>query len=1564
MVVAETKSTHSQQQHTAESASLTSEKDTAFFSEQTSENAAFFQTDSLPAIQTKAAKNRPSSFFQPGLKRSLQLKCSSCEAEQESSNRPLLQSKPAFESEADGPIQAKFKLHRMPAFESEADPIQPKRLVQRQVETEAEPQEQSHAEADLHPKLADNATDPPEDNQDSTSILQSKLTIGKPGDRFEQEADAMADRVVSSPKTRSDLSTRLPAHTLQKTTLKTQRQGGFLQPKHLQRFVQLQAQGQGKLTASSDLSSRLQSSRGGGSALDQKTQGDMGAAFGADFSKIRIHTDSNAVQLNQDLGAKAFTHGSDIYFNAGQYNPGASTGKHLLAHELTHTLQQGATTQLKPDIQREENEDLAAELEEADREQQAAVDSLPAEQTRQQAEAEAVAAEQAAQEQTPEAEAPAPQDQGKKGGEKATRVAEPQPSKPDRVKPQVNEDEPKGEVGQALDQQSAEVCNNAAEKAQTLADHQQAHDEAGEKLQQTESAVVPPTAEGQSRSNAEQVDTLETATEPAINPQDARRERDQALAESVPNSVEAMNEFESEGKGQVVGNRVLAQTSAEVGEIQGTYSEIENAPPAPTPEQPETLPEIEVAPETPQLNLGEGAVPELAPEHTDASEFDQQSDELLEKEGITQDQLDMVDSGELAEANKDRKTLKQKVQEQPAEVQAFAKAKQQKVKTDMQQEEAKDKAAMQQKRQQELEGSRQKQQETKSALELKREAVTQKINKIYETAKQTVTTKLENLEKASLKRFDTEQARYSKLFEVEVKRDINAWKRKRYSGLFAGVKWLKDKIVGIDHFPEVKRAFSTARERYVQRIDQLIISINKDNQKVIQDCKKEITKARQKIKEFVDGLGPELKKAGQTAMQAMQTKLKEMDGFIDKKKKELQQKLCNKKDEAIKAIDKKIEQMKSEMGGLVGKLGKLLLNAMLKFFKWAIQKIGGNSDRLMGILNKGESVIKRIVKDPVAFFKNVVQAVGGGIKGFVARVKQYLIKGLLSWLTGAMGDAGLQLPETFDLKGIFSLMLQIFGLTWNSIRTKLAKRVGEKVVAAAEKGVDIIKRVITEGPIALWNIIKEKAGEIKTQVMEGIRNWAITQIVKKATVKLLTMLNPVGAIVQAIIAIYDVVMFFIENFDRIVTFVKSIFDSIGEIAMGQIGKAAGLIEKSLGMTIPIILSFLARFLGLSGIGKAIRNVMARVRKPVDKVIDKIVGFLAKRIKKLFGKEKTGKGEVTGKYTPQEKAKGIKAISQEEKSLAKNDKISKEKAHQVANRVKEKHAKVFKNITVIDGKDSWDYQYIMRQGGKVDTPVEKEESELPELKIGDFYLSFKGQALEIISFSGDKFIAKEKGGDEIKFKTEVFRQLIQKGKYKKITESELSGLLPAKRYLPAGWKGSEGSKSIRYNFYERHGWTAKSASKKISEVPGIIAKVNLLRSKYALAANSSLRGTIVTEWKQQVEIGKIEVPFNDNYEQQITSYNPSAIEYQVDHEPDLSKAWNSSGNNNNDSHRKPQVIDDSNLQVVTAQFNRRKAKEKYDLFVKKNFESLMVNSPKGSKKINGEPFLDAPGGKPI
>ena len=1106
--------------------------------------------------------------------------------------------------------------------------------------------------------------------------VQAKLKIGQPNDPQEKEADLMGERVLDTSKAEPKIgkpsdaepgysNTNTPnvqkkcadCEKEEKVDKKEEEQETPIQEKtadiqtkpifesNADQNLQTKSENgtASSNTANSALTQQLSQNKGKGEPLPEETQGEMENTFGADFSGVKIHTGSAAEDMNQGLQAKAFTHGSDIYFNKGQYNPDSRDGKRLLGHELTHVVQQGKAGS---SVQKQEvsegnapTDDPAKELQQSEQEAQAAKDFSLLDLLKQKVEEKKKeGGKDKKGEKKKDKAAPKGKETPKKGGKGQGKAAKPAQKPPTKIEQSKELEQEVGEAGKEMLAQSEQVCQDAANQTQDLANNEQAHDSAGEKLKQTEDAVQEPAEEGQSRNNANQVEKVEQAPAPPSDPEGTKATMEQAINDSVPSSVKKMNEFKSQGKAQVIGTKVMEKTTKEVNAVQDSYKKVEESPQAAPPPQAETMPETEAAPETANMNLGKDAVPDVNEAQLDTTQYSEESDALMEKEGISEEQLEMVDKGPLAEAKENRKELKKKTEEEPAQIREMATEKQNQVEADMQAEEQQAKTAMKKERQAKLQATKEKQQKTKSDLEIKREQVTQHINQIYEKAKATVQQKLATLEDVALAQFDFGQKRFSQLFEDEVNRDIRAWKRKRYSGLLAGAKWLRDKFLGIDDFPEVKAAFDNARARYVTRIDSLILKITQSNQKTIEACKLILQEAKTQIKTYVNGLGPELKATGRTAMRDMRKKLAEMDQFIEKKKEELNEKLCKKKEEAIKAIDKKIEEMKASMSGLVSILGNLLLEALLKFFKWALEKIGSGGDQIMGIINKGKAVIKKIVGDPVQFFKNLGNAVSQGFKQFIKNIKKHLIKGLITWLTGAMGDVGITLPEKFDLKGILSIVLQIFGLTYSSIRAKLVKHVGEKVVSMAEKGFEIIKRVREEGPMALWNMLMEKIGEIKQKIMDGIRNWIVTQIVKKASIKLLSMLNPAGAIFQAIMAIYDVVMFFINNWDQIVSFVKSIFDSVGEIAFGRLGKAAAWIENALGKTIPIILNFLGRFLGLSGIGKAIKSIIEKVRKPVDKILDKVIGFIVKQIKKLFGK---GKGGKKKEEEEKENDKGVK-----------------------------------------------------------------------------------------------------------------------------------------------------------------------------------------------------------------------------------------------------------------------------------------------------------------------------------
>ena len=164
----------------------------------------------------------------------------------------------------------------------------------------------------------------------SGSFFQPKLHVNTPGDRYEKEADMMADHVMRNVDTN-------PAITYTHPTASVQRKCAACEEEEkLQRKEK-------SVTSNtpSNLNSQLSSTKSGGRPLDSSTLSSMNHSFGVDFSGVRVHSGSQASKMNEHIQAKAFTHGKDIYFNQDQFQPTTTEGKRLLAHELTHVVQQG-----------------------------------------------------------------------------------------------------------------------------------------------------------------------------------------------------------------------------------------------------------------------------------------------------------------------------------------------------------------------------------------------------------------------------------------------------------------------------------------------------------------------------------------------------------------------------------------------------------------------------------------------------------------------------------------------------------------------------------------------------------------------------------------------------------------------------------------------------------------------------------------------------------------------------------------------------------------------------------------------------------------------------------------------------------------------------------------------------------------------------------------------------------------------------------------------------------------------------------------------------------------------
>ena len=201
--------------------------------------------------------------------------------------------------------------------------------------------------------------------------IQAKLKIGNANDKYEQEADRVADQVMRMP----DTSTTEQSHNIlsSKTAVIQRLCPECDEELKLQPEVVVKKEEEGELlqtkempgqppAVSHELESTIKSIRGGGQPISSSDRRFFEPRFGQDFGQVRIHNDAQAANVARSINARAFTLGKNVVFGSGEYTPGTGKGRHLLAHELTHVMQQGSV----PNIQQQSVHDYVPHVQRHD----------------------------------------------------------------------------------------------------------------------------------------------------------------------------------------------------------------------------------------------------------------------------------------------------------------------------------------------------------------------------------------------------------------------------------------------------------------------------------------------------------------------------------------------------------------------------------------------------------------------------------------------------------------------------------------------------------------------------------------------------------------------------------------------------------------------------------------------------------------------------------------------------------------------------------------------------------------------------------------------------------------------------------------------------------------------------------------------------------------------------------------------------------------------------------------------------------------------------------------------
>ena len=747
------------------------------------------------------------------------------------------------------------------------------------------------------------------------------------------------------------------------------------------------------------------------------------------------------------------------------------------------------------------------------------------------------------------------------------------------------------------------------------------HAPAARKAQEASRSAKAPANERLAGAKAKVVDSLKEAPTPKPQPTSfkalLRAEIDKAMPKTLGDTEKFMDGGQSGAmKGSLQGN-VGAQKGAAAGPVDQASKK--NPDPGSVPAQPSSALPAEPTPQKPAVAAGEGMPPPATPAEVSLDQSKQDTAQALKDEKIKPQSLGRANDPRFSAVASAQAQVASQADKAPAGFRAREASVLSGARAQAGGIAARGSLL--------LAGTRgrgnvqvlTRQQQQAAREEAERQKVAANIEGIFARTKTRVEAKLATLDSEVAALFDPGVDAALAAMKSFVDDRIFKYKLERYLTIpgLGLARWLRDQALGLPE--EVNAFYVQGRQVFQAAMDRLIDQVANLVETRLAQAKAEVDRGQAEIKAYVASLPANLKAAGDAAAQAVGDRFAELSQSIDAKKEELASSLAQKYKEAFDKADEALKAMQDENKGLLQqfaeKLGEVV-KALLEF-----------KAKLMGILKKGQETIQLILDDPIGFLGNLIAAVKGGFNAFVANIWTHLKAGFMKWLFGALGEMGITLPTDLSLPSILKLVLDVLGITYDRMRAKAVKLIGERAVSVIEKAVEYIKELITGGPAKLWEKIKEDLGNLKEMVIDAIQDWLITTVIQQAVTKVVSMFNPAGAIVQAVIAIYNVVMFVIEKAQQIMALVEAVVNSVYAIATGAIGGAISWIEKSLASAIPVVIGFLARLLGLGGISKKIqefiRKVQSKVDAAIDKVIAKVIAKVVGVVKKLFGKAKAG-----------------------------------------------------------------------------------------------------------------------------------------------------------------------------------------------------------------------------------------------------------------------------------------------------------------------------------------------------
>lgn len=505
---------------------------------------------------------------------------------------------------------------------------------------------------------------------------------------------------------------------------------------------------------------------------------------------------------------------------------------------------------------------------------------------------------------------------------------------------------------------------------------------------------------------------------------------------------------------------------------------------------------------------------------------------------------------------------------------------------------------------------------------------------IFTDAQTRVRDQLKSLSVTAMREWTDGVAILSTKFKASLK-SVEDWIAERHSGAVGEVVSIWDDWTGLPSW--VEDEYDKAEKKFGDGVCDLALKISAEVNLIVAACQAIIKSAEKRIADLYAQLPDSLKTWAEGELAGFHKQLEGLKNETISTRDNFNKDLAQRAGSAVQEAREQIAALRAKARGILGRaidfINEFVRDPVRAIIDGLLELVGIPPSAFWAVVEKIKAVIGGIAEDPLGFAGNLLEAVGQGFSRFFDNIFEHLFNGLLGWLFSGLKDPNVQVPKDLSIRSIITFLLQLMGISWAKIRKLLVKYIGAENVALIEKAWSFSSMLIEKGVDGLFDLVQGKLNprEIIDQVIQAATDFLVETVVKQGSARILLLFNPVGAIAQAVEAIYRVLKWIFTNAAKLFRLVETVVNGAYDILKGNVSGMAKAVELALSGLIAPVIDFLADYIGAGDLPNKIGKTIAGFQDWIEGILDSVIRWLVEKGKALLkavglGKEKDKKDE--------------------------------------------------------------------------------------------------------------------------------------------------------------------------------------------------------------------------------------------------------------------------------------------------------------------------------------------------